>query len=261
MNIHARLLHLVFLVAASFLLATRTAHAREEIRTETVQFGQGENSSSIEDSISGYEIVDYVLRAGKGQYMNVSMATDNTGNYFNILAPGEDEVAMFNGSVSENQFEGTLPDNGTYKVRVYLMRSAARRNEVANYRLEVIIDGETTPMTGADDDAPESAAATRAGKGDFDATGQVPCAQYSGQPMGQCDFGVSRASGGTATVVVTRPDGTTRALFFIEGKFNSADTAEADGYPEYSAGRERDLNLIRVGEERYEIPDAVIFGG
>jgi hypothetical protein len=25
--------------------------------------------------------------------------------------------------------------------------------------------------------------------------------------------------------------------------------------------RESDLNLIRVGDERYEIPDALIFGG
>ena len=45
--------------------------------------------------IRGYEIVDYVLEAGKGQSMNVSMATDNLSSYFNILPPGESEVAMF----------------------------------------------------------------------------------------------------------------------------------------------------------------------
>jgi hypothetical protein len=38
---------------------------------------------------------------------------------------------------------------------------------------------------------------TRAGAGDFDATGQVPCAQPKGQPMAQCNFGVSRAGRGT----------------------------------------------------------------
>jgi hypothetical protein len=56
--------------------------------------------------------------------MNVSMATDNGANYFNILAPGENQVAMFNGSIHGNQFEGILPESGDYKVRVYLMRSA-----------------------------------------------------------------------------------------------------------------------------------------
>ncbi len=34
-------------------------------------------------------------------------------------------------------------------------------------------------------------ASARAGLGKFDATGRIPCAQSKGQPMGQCDFGVS----------------------------------------------------------------------
>ncbi|MGD9805474.1 MAG: hypothetical protein AB7E81_24245 [Hyphomicrobiaceae bacterium] len=110
-------------------------------RTERVTFSEGATSATIEGDIVGYETVDYVLRANKGQYMNASMATKNTATYFNILAPGQDTVAFFNGSVMENQFEGPLPKTGDYKVRVYMMRSAARRGERANYRLEVVIDG------------------------------------------------------------------------------------------------------------------------
>ena len=94
----------------------------------------------IEGSIKGYETFDYVLGAKEGQSMNVSMATDNGANYFNIMAPGETDVAMFNGSMSENQYEGTLPASGEYKVRVYMMRSPARRDEVAKYRLEMVIN-------------------------------------------------------------------------------------------------------------------------
>jgi len=109
--------------------------------------------------------------------------------------------------------------------------------------------------------ADEANSATRAGMGDFDATGLIPCAQHIGQPTGPCEFGVAREGGGSATVIVTRPDGIKRALFFVEGDFLSADTSQADGYPEYSATKEADLNFIRVGAERYEIPDAVIFGG
>ena len=40
-----------------------------------------------------------------------------------------------------------------------------------------------------------------------------------------------------------------------------ADTSEADGYGEFRAMKEGDLNIIRVGEERYEIPDAAVLGG
>ncbi len=109
--------------------------------------------------------------------------------------------------------------------------------------------------------ADDASSAERAGMGDFDATGTIPCAQHAGQPTAPCAFGVARESGGSATVVVTRPDGITRALFFIDGEFLSADTSQADGYPEYDATKEADLFFVRVGEERYEIPDAVIFGG
>jgi hypothetical protein len=107
----------------------------------------------------------------------------------------------------------------------------------------------------------EETAAARAGQGKFDATGQIPCAQNPSQPMIQCKFGVAREGNGNAAVVVTKPDGKTRAIFFVEGKANSADTSQADGYGEFKAERVGDLNKIQVGNERYEIPDAVIFGG
>jgi Bacterial SH3 domain len=103
--------------------------------------------------------------------------------------------------------------------------------------------------------------ALRAGEGKFDATGNIPCAQYAGQPTMQCEFGVARAGGGYATVVIKKPDGRTRMIFFRMGKPNGADTSQADGYPEFRATKESDLHLIRVGNERYEIPDAVILGG
>jgi hypothetical protein len=45
------------------------------------------------------------------------------------------------------------------------------------------------------------------------------------------------------------------------GRAIGADTSEADGYPPFRATRQGDLNLISVGDERYEIPDAVILGG
>ncbi len=82
----------------------------------------------------------------------------------------------------------------------------------------------------------------------------------SASPMTECDFGVARAGGGYATVVITKPGGRTRAISFRMGKPIGADTSEADGYPEFRATKENDLNLIRVGNERYEIPDAVVLG-
>ncbi len=117
-------------VLALLLGAPPATCAGDDIRTERVHFKPGATSTVIEGSIKGYAIVDYVVNAREGQQMNASLATKHGATYFNILAPGETEVAMFNGSTSENQYEGTLPKSGDYKLRVYMMRSAARRDEV-----------------------------------------------------------------------------------------------------------------------------------
>jgi len=217
------------------------------IRTQRVQFAKGASSAVVNGTIKGAQIVDYVLRASQGQSMNVSMATDNGANYFNILAPGETEVAFFNGSVGENQYEGTLPATGDYKVRVYLMRSAARRNEVANYRLEMIVSGTAHGSTSHDALVPGTA---------FHATAKIPCVAEPNKPMSQCDAGVKRTPGG-GSVHVTTPDGGSRVITFRDGKVSGTD-ADAP----FRVERRDDWSIVRIGAvEVYEIPDALVFGG
>lgn len=112
----------------------------EGIDSRRVSFAAGSNSATVEDSITGYESVDYLLNVREGQLINVSMATQHTGTYFNILEPGETDVATFIGSINGNQYEGIASASGDYRIRVYMMRSAARRDETADYRLEMIVD-------------------------------------------------------------------------------------------------------------------------
>lgn len=101
----------------------------------------------------------------------------------------------------------------------------------------------------------------RAGQGQFDARGPVSCAQKPGQPMAQCQAAVAREPGGTATVVVTRPDGRTRAIFFEKGKAISADLSQADGSQRFRATKRGDVYKIEAGNERYEIVEAMVYGG
>jgi hypothetical protein len=122
------------------------------------------------------------------------------------------------------------------------------------------VEGNTTRGWAAADDLKEAGAALRAGQGIFDAGGWIDCTTVRGEPMSQCGFGVARDGGGAATVVVTRPDGRHRTLFFEDGDFLNADTSQADGYPNTAATKQGDRFEVRVGEERYEIFDAVIFG-
>lgn len=107
----------------------------------------------------------------------------------------------------------------------------------------------------------EDDSALRAGQGRFDATGKISCTESSGQPISQCEFGVARAGGGYATVLVKKPDGRQRGIYFRMGRPIGADISQADGYKKFKSTRENGLYLILIGDERYEIPDAVIFGG
>jgi len=246
------------LLASALLLAGAPAWADSAIRSQSIQFKRGASSATLKGSIKGDQVVDYKLRAGAGQKMAVQFEPSSPSAYFNVLPPGSEE-AIFNGSVGGNDFSGELPATGEYRIRVYLVRSAARRGESASYGLTVSVTGAASKV--AAPAAPAANATQRAGVGKFNATGKVPCAQQKGQPMTACDYGVARDPGGSATVVITRPDGRKRAIFFEKGKPFGADLSQADGNGAFSAKKESDLHHIRVGDERYEIPDAAVFGG
>ena len=111
----------------------------DEIKKVRIKFDPGTTSKTIEGSITGYGGVDYLLNVREGQYMNISMATRHGATYFNIMEPGEQYEAIYNGSIGGNQFESTAAKSGDYTIRVYMMRSAARRNETADFRLEMIV--------------------------------------------------------------------------------------------------------------------------
>jgi hypothetical protein len=100
--------------------------------------------------------------------------------------------------------------------------------------------------------------ALRAGEGKFDENGKIRCTEYAGEPMRECEFGVARAGDGYATVVITKPDGDPRIIFFRLGQAIGVNTSQAEGYPEFSAKKKDKVSVIRVGDERYEVPDAVI---
>jgi hypothetical protein len=101
-----------------------------------VQFAKGASSKTIKATIKGDQSKAYVLRLGKGQRLSVKMTATNGSNYFNIWAPGSD-TAMFIGSTEGNEYVGVVPQSGDYKIDVYLMRNAARRNEASTFTLTV----------------------------------------------------------------------------------------------------------------------------
>lgn len=231
------------------------------IEHRAVQFAKGTSSATIKGSVKGDQTIDYTLRARAGQTMTVQLATTHGALGFNVLPPGSNDVAIFNSTVGGNDFKGTLEADGEYKLRVYLIRSAARRGEQAAYTL-------TVGITGAPQAAAAAAAAgapaggpdpiERAGGGRFDATGQMPCAQAAAQPMSTCAWGVARG-GGQAALVITRPDGRKLMVFWERGRITGSDASQASGA--FRVTRTGDLYRVQLGDERYEFPEAVFTGG
>jgi hypothetical protein len=128
---------LLILTVIGFLAAP--VWAENAIRKETVQFAKGSTQATIQARIKGDADVDYLVRAKAGQTMTVTLKTSNRMNYFNVLPPDTGE-ALFVGQDGSGHFEGVLPKDGEYTIRVYLMRAAARRNESAQYTLTVKVD-------------------------------------------------------------------------------------------------------------------------
>lgn len=310
------------------LLALPCAAWSQDVTEQRIEFAAGSSGATIEGRIQGYATIDYLLGAAEGQRMKVDFAPDNPSAYFNLLR-SDDPNALHVGSTSGNRFDGALPATDDYRIRVYLMRNAARRDEIADYSLSVSITGqsaaaasppgdfadglfggpdwwEITGLTAGDTlnvrtgPGTGNAVIGTLGNGDRvrnggcdmngstrwcqieipgdqpvhgwvagrylteaaapstnEAKGAIPCAVDQSQPMGSCSFRVSRGSGGTASVWVTLPSGDERYLDFREGKLVGSDPGR-----EVHQERTGDLNLIFIdGIERYEVPDAVIYGG
>ncbi|MCC8402829.1 hypothetical protein LJ655_13190 [Paraburkholderia sp. MMS20-SJTN17] len=95
------------------------------------------------------------------------------------------------------------------------------------------------------------------------ASGTLPCERANGQDRTMCKFGLVHHSDRSTTVVVYWPDGATRAIFFgVSGRvIGTAASARDRPMPGGTITRRRaGINLISVGDERYEIEDSVLSG-
>lgn len=94
----------------------------------------------------------------------------------------------------------------------------------------------------------------------YHATTEIPCSMGGGAPTSSCFAGVERQGGGSGMVTVTKPDGRTRTIFFEKGRATGYDQSQADS-GKFSASRKGDITTVHIGQERYEIFDAMLFGG
>lgn len=244
-----------WIAAGALAIGFGCAIADTAIETRPIQFAEGASSAAVKGTINGDQTVDYTVRARAGQTMSVDLDTRHGANYFNVLPPGSNDVAIFTGPSGGNEWSGVLPADGEYRLRVYLMRSAARRNESASYTLTVGVTGSAgAAALSALGQAPASDAKDK--RTGYHATGPLPCAMGNA-PMGStpCEFGVTRGKPGNADVHIKPAGGLERVLSFRGNQVTS-------GAAKVKASKSGDLWTIEVNDyEHYEVPEAVISGG
>ncbi len=297
---------------------------------ERLELQTGAAPRVIESSITGEQIIDYVIAGEPSQILSVDLQTTNASNYFNISRADSPE-ALFIGSTRGTVADIPLPETGEYVVRIYLVRAAARRNESARFSLALGLGApefadslfggpDFWAVSGLERDAlnvragpsiryrvvsklrnghvltnrgcrltgterwcnirasgsgvtgwvagrylveaaaprvPEVPVGGPVGNGTpFDAAGFVPCATDIGQTARQCAFGVIRAGPGNAGVWIALGNKIERHILF-EGGVPVATNATA----RIEVESQSDPFLVSIGNERYEIAHAIVYGG
>lgn len=230
-------------VQARFLSETGcTAEASHPLATKTWR-----------GTLRGWTTAKYSVPAHAGQRLTLTLQSSNPQNYFNVTAPGA-ELAMFVGHVSGERLERVAPVAGEYQVEVYLMRPAARRNESSNYILKSQLDGAGLRALPAVQDALVAGSP-------YHASAQVPCKLGSAPEINTCAAYVIRYDReGSATVEIRWTGGTwqrTRRMLFVNGQAVSSDSTDP-----IRASRMGETTAVDIGgDERFELPDALLQGG
>lgn len=112
---------------------------------ERIRFKAGATSGSVSGSVKGYDRKDFVVNGKKGQKMKVDLKSSSTFVYFNIADSKDGYAADMPTEpkpLDVTSWEGTLPKDGDYFIRVYLVRAEARRDGKADFTLNVSITGD-----------------------------------------------------------------------------------------------------------------------
>lgn len=129
------------LIATLWSLSVAPGFAQDRVN---IRFKPGATSTTINGAVRGDEYIDYVVNARGGQSMVVSLAvTDTNGHgsaYFNILPAGQDYGGPYTGSSDDDRrAEVTVPYDGDWAIRVYLMGNDRDTDKTVGYSIDVYI--------------------------------------------------------------------------------------------------------------------------
>lgn len=176
--------------------------------TQRITFAAGATSATVTGRIDLTEIDNFLLNARAGQLMQVTVSSPANDVYLTVVSPSGSPLAR--AQAGAQSFNGTLPENGDYRLSVSSPSGTAR----SNYTLFVSVTGSgTTPPTAPPPSntvqritfAPGTTSASVAGTVDGGTTRTYLVGAQAGQRM---QIAIA-SSAGNVYLTVTTPSGAT----------------------------------------------------
>lgn len=125
-------------LCSALVLTSAPAQAAGQLAKHMTELSGAPQTKTMRGKLRGRETAEYSIHLREGQSLAVTLKTNLRSNYFNITAAGDAE-ALFVGSRDGDRYRGKVAKDGDYKISVYLMANAARRDERASYSLKIDI--------------------------------------------------------------------------------------------------------------------------
>ena len=122
------------ILSACFLLLSVDAQAQAKDR---VRFPRGTHGSTVKGTVRGYAYHDYIVGVSAGQTIDISVKGSEPSTVLSIVTPEGGDLLE---ATETDSYHGVLITSGDYRVRVMMMRSAARRKgSISNYTLNISV--------------------------------------------------------------------------------------------------------------------------
>jgi hypothetical protein len=133
---HPTIKRSTLLVALLAILVETAAVTASQNKPQRIRFEKGKSSATIHGHVAGFDTQDYVIAARAGQQMDIRITASNASTYF-VLYSINDRATDMN---ETDHYSLETTESGDYVIRVFMMRSAARRKgATSNYSLTISI--------------------------------------------------------------------------------------------------------------------------
>jgi Bacterial SH3 domain len=125
-----------------FLTLPAALHA-QGIEQRDLRFRPDTAQALINGVVAGRQTIDHAFDARRGQTVSIRFQPSNSAAFFNLIAPSGQVLFVGQDQANPGRYTGRLAETGEYAIRVYLVRSAARRGETSRFKLTVALTGGT----------------------------------------------------------------------------------------------------------------------